>query len=116
MLGDTGALPRRTSRFALVSTRALQVKRIIRANYSNPPTHGGKVGQATIDYVHGFVPARTGANYHPHLTSGLCTRALAEKLKTEPFTPMPFRAETASLFQLGDFGVAQVRLHDFARL
>ena len=80
-----------------------------------PRLDGGPVGQPTVDYVNGFVGARTGANYSPHLTVGIGTRDFVDALKAEPFEPFTFRAASVSLYQLGDFGVAQRRLHELHR-
>lgn len=80
-----------------------------------PRLDGGPIGQPTVDYVNGFVGSRTGANYNPHLTVGIGTRDFVDALKAEPFEPFTFRAISVSLYQLGDFGVAQRRLHDLHR-
>lgn len=80
-----------------------------------PRLDGGPVGQPTVDYVNGFVGSRTGANYNPHLTVGIGTRDFVDALKAEPFEPFTFRAASVSLYQLGDFGVAQRKLHDLHR-
>lgn len=74
--------------------------------------YGAAIGQPTIDYVNNFVRTCTGANYHPHLTVGIGTRPFVDALKAEPFEPFPFRAVAVSLYQLGDCGVAQRKLHD----
>jgi len=80
-----------------------------------PRLDGGSISQPTVDYVNNFVGPRTGMNYHPHLTVGIGTRDFVDALKAEPFEPFTFRAASVSLYQLGDFGVAQRKLRDLHR-
>jgi hypothetical protein len=80
-----------------------------------PRLDGGAIGQPTIDYVNAFVGPRTGVNYNPHLTVGIGTRAFVDALKAEPFEPFPVRPPSVSLYQLGDFGVAQRKLRELHR-
>ena len=80
-----------------------------------PRIDGGTIGKPTVDYVNGFVGARTGRNFNPHLTVGIGTRDFVDSLKAEPFEPFTFRAVSVSLYQLGDFGVAQRKLHELHR-
>jgi 2'-5' RNA ligase len=80
-----------------------------------PRLDGGSISQPTVDYVNNFVGPRTGTNYNPHLTVGIGTRDFVDALKAEPFEPFTFRATSVSLYQLGDFGVAQRKLRDLHR-
>jgi hypothetical protein len=48
-------------------------------------------------------------------TVGIGTRDFVDALKAEPFEPFTFRATSVSLYQLGDFGVAQRKLRDLHR-
>jgi 2'-5' RNA ligase len=80
-----------------------------------PRLDGGDIGQPTVDYVNNFVGPRTGMNYHPHLTVGIGTRDFVEALKAEPFEPFTVRAVSVSLYQVGDYGVAQRKLYDLYR-
>lgn len=75
-----------------------------------PRLDGGAIGQATVDYVRGFIAARTGPNYNAHLTVGIGTNGFIETLKAEPFESFPVRAVSVSLYQLGDYGTAQKKL------
>jgi 2'-5' RNA ligase len=77
-----------------------------------PRPDGEPIGQPTVDYVNNFVGPRTGMNYHPHLTVGLGTRDFVDALKTEPFEAFTVRAISVSLYQVGDYGVAQKKLYD----
>jgi 2'-5' RNA ligase len=80
-----------------------------------PRPDGGAIGQPTVDYVNSFVGARTGENYHPHLTVGIGTRDFVDALKAEPFATFAVRAVSVSLYHVGDYGVAQRKLHDLHR-
>jgi phosphoglycolate phosphatase-like HAD superfamily hydrolase len=73
---------------------------------------GGAISQPTVDYVNNFVGPRTGMNYNPHLTVGIGTRDFVDTLRAEPFEPFTVRAVSVSLYQVGDYGVAQKKLHD----
>ena len=75
-----------------------------------PRLDGGAIGQATVDYVKGFIGTRTGQGYNAHLTVGIGTNDFVEALKAEPFESFPVRAVSVSLYQLGDYGVAQKKL------
>jgi len=75
-----------------------------------PRLDGGAIGQATVDYVKGFIGASTGQSYNAHLTVGIGTNDFVAALKAEPFESFPVRAVSVSLYQLGDYGVAQKKL------
>jgi 2'-5' RNA ligase len=80
-----------------------------------PRLDGGDISLPTVDYVNNFVGPRTGTNYHPHLTIGIGTRDFVDALKAEPFEAFTFRAVSVSIYQVGDYGVAQRKLHDLHR-
>jgi phosphoglycolate phosphatase-like HAD superfamily hydrolase len=80
-----------------------------------PRPDGGAISQPTVDYVNNFVGPRTGLNYHPHLTVGIGTRDFVDALKAEPFEAFTVRAVSVSLYQVGDYGVAQKKLHDLSK-
>jgi 2'-5' RNA ligase len=77
---------------------------------------GKAIGQPTVDYVNGFLSSRTGMNYHPHLTVGIGTGDFVDALKAEPFETFIFRAISVSLYQVGEYGVAQKKLYDLRRI
>jgi hypothetical protein len=79
-----------------------------------PRPDGGEISQPTVDYVNNFVGPRTGMNYHPHLTVGLGTRDFVDALKAEPFEAFSFKAVSVSLYQVGDYGVAQNKLYNLS--
>jgi 2'-5' RNA ligase/phosphoglycolate phosphatase-like HAD superfamily hydrolase len=80
-----------------------------------PRPDGQAISQPTVDYVNNFVGPRTGMNYHPHLTVGIGTRDFVDALKAEPFEAFTVRAVSVSLYQVGDYGVAQRKLYDLHR-
>jgi len=80
-----------------------------------PRLDGAAISQPTVDYVNHFVGPRTGQNYNPHMTVGIGKRDFVDALKAEPFEAFPVRAVSVSLYQLGDFGVAQRKLHELHR-
>ena len=81
-----------------------------------PRSDGEPIGQPTVDYVNNFIGPRTGMNYHPHLTVGIGTRDFVDALKAEPFEAFTVRAISVSLYQVGDYGVAQKKLYDLHRI
>jgi 2'-5' RNA ligase/phosphoglycolate phosphatase-like HAD superfamily hydrolase len=80
-----------------------------------PRLDGLAISRPTVDYVNNFVGTRTGRNYHPHLTVGIGTRDFVDALKAEPFEAFTVRAASVSLYQVGDYGVAQRKLYDLHR-
>ena len=80
-----------------------------------PRGDGAPIGQPTVDYVNDFVGPRTGDNYNPHLTVGIAKSDFVDGLKAEPFEAFAVRPVSISLYQLGDYGVAQRKLHDLHR-
>jgi len=80
-----------------------------------PRGDGAPIGQPTINYVNNFVGPRTGDNYNPHLTVGIAKSDFVDGLKAEPFEAFAVRPVSISLYQLGDYGVAQRKLHDLHR-
>ncbi len=75
-----------------------------------PRPDGGPINQPTMDYIAAYVPEHSGKHFNPHVTVGLGDEAFVKKLLAEPFEPFAFKARTASVYQLGDFGTAQKQL------
>jgi 2'-5' RNA ligase len=80
-----------------------------------PRADGLAVSPPTVDYVRHFLTLRTAELYHPHITVGIGGLAFIEAIKAEPFEPFPVQAEAVSLYQLGEYGVAQIWLHELLR-
>ena len=79
-----------------------------------PRLDGDAISQATIDYVTNFSDGRTGPDYQPHLTLGIATSDFVDALIAEPFEAFGFQSASVSLYQIGDFGVAQTKLYDLS--
>ncbi|MFN7873508.1 MAG: 2'-5' RNA ligase family protein [Cyanobacteriota bacterium] len=79
-----------------------------------PRADGESITQATVDYVNNFVGSSSGINYHPHLTCGIGNRDFVDALKAEPFEPISCEPIGVSIYQIGDYGTAQIKLYDFA--
>jgi len=67
---------------------------------------------ATIDYIAGFVPEHTGANYSPHVTTGLAPKGYLDKMLAQPFAEFTFSPAGASVYQLAEYGTAAKKLKD----
>jgi hypothetical protein len=68
---------------------------------------------ALIEYVSTFVPEETGANFNPHVTTGVAPREYLDKMLTEPFEPFVFSPAGAAIYQLGPFGTAARKLKEW---
>ena len=61
---------------------------------------------ALIKYVSTFVPAMSGANFNPHVSTGVAATDYLDKMLGEPFEPFTFSPAGAAVYQLGPFGTA----------
>jgi hypothetical protein len=68
---------------------------------------------ALITYVSEFVPKHSGANYEPHVTTGLAPREYLDKMLAEPFEPFTFSPIGAAVYHLGHYGTAAKELKAF---
>jgi phosphoserine phosphatase len=66
-----------------------------------------------IDYVSAFVPKSTGEHFSPHVTTGIAPRDYLDKMLAEPFEPFMFSPAGAAVYQLGQFGTAARKLHEW---
>jgi len=66
-----------------------------------------------IDYVSTFVAKATGEHFDPHLTTGVAPRDYLDKMLAEPFESFTFSPAGAAVYQLGQFGTAAKKLHDW---
>jgi hypothetical protein len=64
---------------------------------------------ALIDYVSRFVAKCVGANFDPHVSTGVAPIDYLDRMLAEPFAPFAFAPASAAVYQLGPFGTA-VRL------
>ncbi len=76
------------------------------------PDHSS-ISKETIAYVNAFVEQHSGERYQPHVTLGLATRDYLDSLAKEPFHPFTFNVASISIYQLGDFGTARIKLWGF---
>jgi hypothetical protein len=66
-----------------------------------------------IDYVAAFVPKSTGEHFSPHITTGIAPSDYLDKMLAEPFEPFTFSPAGAAVYQLGQFGTAARKLHEW---
>ena len=66
-----------------------------------------------IDYVSKFVPASTGEQFNLHLTTGVAPRDYLDKMLAEPFDSFTYSPAGAAVYQLGQFGTAARKLHEW---
>jgi len=68
---------------------------------------------AIIKYVSTFVPKMTGANFNPHVSTGVAPRDYLDKMLAEPFESFTFSPAGAAVYQLGPFGTAAKTLKEW---
>jgi len=78
------------------------------ARHDDPATDA-----AIIQYVSTFVPKLTGANFNPHVTTGVAPKDYLDKMLAEPFEPFTFSPAGAAVYQLGPFGTAAKKLKEW---
>jgi hypothetical protein len=66
-----------------------------------------------IEYVRVFVPDHSGEHYAPHVTTGIATVEYLDALLAKPFDAFTFSLLGASVYHLGNYGTAMVKLHSF---
>jgi phosphoserine phosphatase len=64
------------------------------------------IDPALIAYVAAFVPKGAGAQFNPHVTTGVALKADLDKMLAEPFKSFTFAPAGAAVYQLGQFGTA----------
>lgn len=81
------------------------------AFYSTPGDR--KIDQQTIHYVEAYVPEHSGERLSLHVTTGIATINLLQKIIAEPFEEFDFWVTGVGLYHLGHHGTARVRLRAF---
>ena len=71
---------------------------------------GADANAETVGWVENFVPKSSGANYIPHVTSGVAPEAFVKQLKAEPFPAFTFKPVGVAVYHLGNFGTAAKKL------
>jgi hypothetical protein len=61
---------------------------------------------ALIDYVSQFVAKGVGANFDPHVSTGVAAIDYLDRMLAEPFAPFAFAPASDAVYQLGPFGTA----------
>ena len=61
---------------------------------------------ALIDYVAGFAEHHAGANFNPHVSTGVAPVDYLDAMIAEPFAAFAFASAGAAIYQLGPFGTA----------
>jgi hypothetical protein len=71
------------------------------------------INQPTIDYIAAFVPKATGKNFNPHVTVGIATQEYLKEMLAEPFDEFTFSPAGASVYHLGNYGTARMKLKEW---
>ena len=71
---------------------------------------GRDIQEFLVQYVATFVPAASGENFNPHVTTGAGPQTYLDEMMAEPFEAFIFSPVGASVYQLGTFGTAQRKL------
>jgi len=71
------------------------------------------IDAALIEYVSTFVPKMSGANFNPHVSTGVAPVAYLDAMLTEPFKNFTFSPAGAAVYQLGPFGTAAKKLKEW---
>jgi len=71
---------------------------------------GRDIQEFLVQYVPTFVPAASGENFNPHVTTGAGPQTYLDEMMAEPFEAFIFSPVGASVYQLGTFGTAQRKL------
>lgn len=78
-------------------------------------SHGDPASDAQlVSYVATFVPKQTGEHFQPHVSTGVAPKAYLDSMVAEPFAPFAFSPAGAAVYQLGPFGTAAKRLHEWS--
>ena len=68
---------------------------------------------AIIDYVSTFVPKMSGANFNPHVSTGVAPKDYLDRMLAEPFETFGFSPAGAAVYQLGPYGTAAKQLREW---
>jgi hypothetical protein len=71
---------------------------------------GRDIQEFLVQYVTNFVPAASGDDFNPHVTTGAGPLTYLDEMMAEPFEAFTFSPVGASVYQLGTFGTAQIKL------
>ncbi len=71
------------------------------------------IDAAIIDYVSTFVPKMSGANFNPHVSTGVAPKDYLDRMLAEPFESFTFSPAGAAVYQLGPYGTAAKQLKEW---
>jgi hypothetical protein len=77
------------------------------------PHDNPAIDAAMIQYVSTFVPKMSGANYNPHVSTGVAPKEYLDQMLAEPFANFIFVPAGAAVFQLGPYGTAAKQLKEW---
>ena len=63
---------------------------------------GRDIQEFLVQYVATFVPAASGENFNPHVTTGAGPQGYLDEMMAEPFEAFSFAPIGASVYQLGN--------------
>jgi len=66
-----------------------------------------------IGYVSTYVPDSIGDDFSPHVTTGIASRDYLDAMLAEPFDSFGFSVTNVAAFQLGQYGTAAKKLHEW---
>jgi hypothetical protein len=69
-----------------------------------------EINQPTIDYVANYVRDASGSKFNPHVTIGVAPQDYLKKMVDEKFVAFTFAPTGASVYKLGNFGTARMKL------
>ena len=73
-----------------------------------------EIAPPVIEYVANFVPDHSGKHFSPHVTIGLAPAEFLDRMLAEKFDEFTFSPAGASVYQLGNYGVAAKKLSTWA--
>ena len=77
------------------------------------PHDNPAIDAALIGYVSTFDPKMSGANYNPHVSTGVAPTEYLNQMLAEPFANFTFSPAGAAVYQLGPFGTAAKKLKEW---
>jgi phosphoglycolate phosphatase-like HAD superfamily hydrolase len=77
------------------------------------PHADAAIDAALIQYVSTFVPKMSGANFNPHVSTGVAPKEYLDKMLAEPFEPFSFSSAGGAVYQLGPYGTAAKKLKEW---
>ena len=78
------------------------------APHDDPANDAGLIG-----YVSTFDTKMSGANFNPHVSTGVASKEYLDKMLAEPFEPFTFSPAGAAVYQLRPFGTAARKLKEW---